>query len=116
MENLIIKEFAEEPTFIIDPWYVRSKNDNDVHYISAIQLIYLYGIHPRWKTIIIKDEHSTRGVDLDDPKYIYITSKSLGDYHRFIYNGKVDKLPISIRNLVKNHHFNLPWCTLQLIR
>jgi len=32
--------------YIIDPGYVRSKSDGDVHYISAQQLMKLYNVSP----------------------------------------------------------------------
>lgn len=52
--------------YAVYPGFIHSKNDWDVHYIGAEQLMYLYGVNPR-ECVVIRspeDEYGLRDADL----------------------------------------------------
>lgn len=59
---------------------VTSKNDGDVHYVGAQQLVRLYGLDPR-ECILNSDKTPLRGYDLDD--FIHLFPRYEGDYDQF---------------------------------
>jgi len=69
-----------EKRYFLHPGEVKSKNDDDVHYISAPELARLYGLDYK-KCHIIYDEHRERYAGYKkQPGDIHLWPKYSGDY------------------------------------
>lgn len=67
-----------KPKYLIIPDYVRSKNDNDRHFITAKDLIRLYGVNP--KECVIADPSKRQHV----AGLIVLGPLSSGKYREYI--------------------------------
>lgn len=63
-----------KPKYLLCPGEIRSKNDGDLHYISARRLIELYGVDPRECTT---DDRGLEGLIPLRPRY-------QGDYREWL--------------------------------
>lgn len=63
--------------YIICPGEVRSKSDNDIHYISSSQLMRLYGVESH-ECIIVDSPMSAVGLNWQD--YIVLRPRTDGNY------------------------------------
>lgn len=63
--------------YIVIPGEVRSQNDGDIHFISAQQLIHLYGVDPKECKIVTRGEAEIRGFFGD---WIFLFPRQDGNY------------------------------------
>ncbi len=72
-----------QPTFVIHPGYVESRNDGQRHFIRASQLRELYRLDrfPKARVIIYDhtDERTTLGFT-DRPEYVHLYPEGSGKY------------------------------------
>lgn len=76
----------EKKRFAVHPGHVRSKNDNDLHFISFSKLCHLYRVDPK-ECVDMSREHLSRGFDENHPEnsknLIQLFPKYNGNYKRF---------------------------------
>lgn len=65
------KKYAVHPDRIV------SKTDGQMHFISAYQLMKLYGVQPT-ECVVCSDKHPNMGIHNND--YIHLTPRHDGDY------------------------------------
>jgi len=63
--------------YAVHPGYVPSKNDGDIHFISASKLMKLYGVKPT-DCVVCRPDHETYGIQNED--YIHLHPRYHGDY------------------------------------
>lgn len=84
--------------FMLHPGEIRSRSDGDVHYISARQLIQLYGIHP--KMCQIYKEGWDRGMSPGlSEQFVHLYPRYDGEYQ---VNGMVNTSPDSSQRRLKS--------------
>ena len=66
--------------YALCPGYITSKNDGDLHYISAMQLAELYGVNIR-KCIVVDFDRPETYMGRDLSKYIKLRPKYYGNYN-----------------------------------
>jgi hypothetical protein len=77
--------------YLVLPGYVRSRQDEDWHYVSGSELIRLYRVNPANCVLATADEADFRHrlmVAANEGKYIVLEPRADGDYPSFVSTPK----------------------------
>jgi hypothetical protein len=68
--------------YIVIGGYVRSRNDGDVHYIEAVELVSLYGVNPAECILVDRGEEVRKlaGIEHDPNRWVRLYPREDGKY------------------------------------